>query len=389
MVVGAAVVGAFQVGKLPASIPVIRADLAISLVTAGWVVSAFQAVGVAAGSMLGALADVIGHRRMAVAGLAACGVASAAGAAADGAAALLVSRVFEGMGAIALWVVGPALLAKAAHGPQQRLAFGFWGSYMPAGAAIMTLATPVLIAEVGWRGLWLVNGVLLAAAALVLFAVAPRDARPDQSLGARLSQFWPNLRRTATAPGPVTLALCFGAYTANYMAVLMFLPTFLIERQGMADDTAALFTALALGINVLGNLTAGWLLRAGVPRWPLVAIAAATMGASTLGIYAPEVDPGLRLVLCLVFSAVGGMLPASVLSAGPVHAPTPAQIGTTNGLIMQGSALGQLLGPVAVTSVVAAAGWGAAPWVTVALSATSVLLALVIGALERRMAPAG
>ena len=65
----AGIVAAFQIGKLPAALPVLRAELGLSLVEAGWIVSALAAVGVATGMVWGFVADRFGHRRMLLSGL--------------------------------------------------------------------------------------------------------------------------------------------------------------------------------------------------------------------------------------------------------------------------------------------------------------------------------
>ena len=53
----------------------------------------------------------------------------------------------------------------------------------------------------------------------------------------------------------------------------------------------------------------------------------------------------VRYAGCLVFSGTGGLLPAAILSGAPTHAPRPDLVATTIGLIMQGSQLGQTVGP--------------------------------------------
>lgn len=54
-------------------------------------------------------------------------------------------------------------------------------------------------------------------------------------------------------------------------------------------------------------------------------------------------------------------------------------------LIVQGSNLGQVVGPPGLAALVAVAGgWQAAPWLVAVLSVTGVLLAITIGRIERR-----
>lgn len=389
LVVGVAMFGAFQIGKLPSALPTLRTELGLDLIAAGWVISMFNVVGVSAGIAVGAMADAIGHRRAILFGLLCMAAGGAMGALAAGAPLLLASRFAEGLGAIVVFVAGPGLIVRAIRPGDRGLAFGIWGAYMPAGMALMVLATPPLLGLVGWRGLWLVNAGLLLLAAVVM-SVATRDlSRPAarRKLGETLAGLRRDVALVLSVPGPLLLALCFSTYTANFIAVLGFLPTFLIEERGMAALPAAALTALAIAANVPGNLLGGWLLHRGARRWVLVALASTVMAAASFGIYAEAVPDGLRYALCLVFSGLGGMLPASILGGGPVHAPRSDLIATVNGLIVQGANLGQFVGPPALAALVAAAGgWQASPWQIAGFAAVGVMLALWIGALERRKA---
>src|SRR5690348_6161908 len=54
---GAGMVAAGHIGKLPAALPEIRAELALNLVAAGWIVSIFNAVTILLGMLVGVFAD--------------------------------------------------------------------------------------------------------------------------------------------------------------------------------------------------------------------------------------------------------------------------------------------------------------------------------------------
>ena len=64
----AGVIGAGHIGKVPAALPAIRAELGLGLVLAGWVVSAFSATGMVLGTVAGVVSDRFGHRRICIIG---------------------------------------------------------------------------------------------------------------------------------------------------------------------------------------------------------------------------------------------------------------------------------------------------------------------------------
>ncbi len=359
-----------------------RADLGLTLSTAGWVLSAFNLVGAATGMAAGALGDRFGHRNVIAAGLVLTALASAAGSTADGAALLLVSRFFEGLGFMAAVVSVPGLLVRIVRLEDRGVVFGIWGGYMPAGAATMIALAPSFLSIVGWRGMWLANAALLLACAMILF-YGTRDygARPD---GVAAPSMWAGMRRTVTSRGALLLAGSFALYTSIFLTVFGFLPTLLIDELGFSLGLAAAWTAFAVATNVGGNLIGGLGLYRGIPRWALITFAFLVMGAGVLVIYQAGMPAAARLLAAVVVSFVGGIIPAVCIAGSAVHAPTPALVGTTNGLIMQASQLGQTVGPVATAVLVTAAGgWHVAPVLLVSSAGAGIVLAQAVRRAER------
>ncbi|MEK9833004.1 MAG: MFS transporter, partial [Rhodospirillaceae bacterium] len=105
MVVMASVTAAFQIGKAPAALPLMQAELGLSLDEGVWIISIFNLMGIALGMFAGALGDRLGHRRLILSGFVAMAAASFLGAGADGFAPLLASRVLEGFGFVVVVAV--------------------------------------------------------------------------------------------------------------------------------------------------------------------------------------------------------------------------------------------------------------------------------------------
>jgi MFS family permease len=388
LLVGAGVIGGCHVGKVPAALTVLRSDLGLGLVAAGWVISMFNVIGLLTGMALGALADTAGHRRLMLAGLAALALAGLFGAASVNGAMLLLSRLFEGFGFMMTVVAVPSLIVRASRIEDQRLAFGIWAAYMPSGMALMLGLTPFLMAPFGWRGLWVINAILAAVFAVTLMIATrplarPASARPKVTLAAILR----DIKDTATAPGPIVLALGFGVYALQYIAVFGFLPTVMVEQGHLSPIAAAGLTAFAIFMNVPGNLLGGVLLHHGMSRAAAIALASIVMGLCDIGIYEPSLEFWPRYALAVILSFVGGIMPTALFSGSTVLARSPRLVATTNGLIMQGSNLGQSIGPPAIAALAASLGtWRWSPLVLTSCAVAGVGLAVILHALERRLA---
>jgi MFS family permease len=379
----AGAISAGHIGKIPAALPAIRAELGLDLVIAGWVVSIFSATGMVLGTVAGVCSDRFGHCAIAMGGMVLVAAGSLAGGFAWDGASLLAARFAEGLGFLAVVVSAPSIISEAAHPDDRRLAVGMWGSFMPAGMAMTLLAAPWLLNNAGWRGTWFVMAAL-SLAWVVVMAIVFRGV--DGGVAMPRESAWRNLAITLRARGPWLLALCFSFYTLSWLALMVWLPTFVVEQRGGSVALAALLTLVAVAINFPGNLLGGWLLSRGVGWARLIALGASAMMLCGPLIFLDLLPDVVRYGLCLVYSFVSGLVPAGVLGGAPYFSPGARQIGTTNGLIIQGSHLGQFLGPPTVAVAVSlTGGWQAGAWVFVACGIGALAFAALIGIEEKRV----
>ncbi|MCD0503203.1 CynX/NimT family MFS transporter, partial [Bordetella petrii] len=332
VVAASGVVAALQVGKAAIAGPMLQSDLGLNLDALGWLTGIFAVLGVVGGIPAGAVVGSLGSRRVLAAGLAALAAGAALGAASPSYGWLLASRVLEGAGFLFITVAAPSVLQRQdVVQPRHRdTAFALWSCFMPAGMAIAMLAAPLLQ---GWRAIWWASAALgLVAVLAVLIAVPPS--------GTASPWRWSAMRRDAAqvvrARGPVLLALGFAFYSLMFFALFSFLPVLLMERMEVSHRTAGWLSALASAANIVGNLAAGYLLSRGVGRPLLLGSASLAMGAAGLGIFLPLLPDTPTFLLCVLFSAVGGLIPASLLSGAPLAAPAAALTPVVLGLIMQG-----------------------------------------------------
>jgi predicted MFS family arabinose efflux permease len=372
VVVGAGIVTAIQVGKAAIATPLLQTDLGLDLAAAGWLTGIFAVLGLVGGIPAGTLVGRAGDRRILLLGLGSIVMGAIIGATASGYSVLLASRVLEGFGFLLVTVAGPAILNRVVNMGERDLALALWSCFMPAGMALAMIVGPLFS---DWRTLWWSNAGLAAATVLVGWTMIP--AAP-----ARLSVSWrstiSDVTRVLTSKEPVLLAVCFTFYSLMFFALFSFLPVLLMEKMEISHGTAGLLSALASGANIVGNLGAGYLLARGAKRTVLLSGAYLIMGLAGVGIFLEVLGTTPTFLLCLLFSGVGGIIPATLISSAPLLAPSVALAPVVIGLVMQGSNLGQVIGPVAVGSVTGIYGWTAAAAIILTAALMAIMAALYI-----------
>ena len=354
LVVAAGIVAAMHVGKVAPAIPVLQAQLGLTLVQAGWLLSLSQMAGMLTAVLIGMVADGIGLRRSLLTGLTLLGLLSLLTGLATSAPQLLVMRAIEGAAILMVIVPGPALLRTLVDPARLSSAMGFWGTFMPTGTAAALLLGPPLMAHAGWATWWTtLGGLALLMAAVFAWGVPRGASRAFQLDSRRLIAVW----RT---PQVWRVALAFACYSGQWLVVIGFLPT-LLQSGGTSAGAAGTLAAIASAANIAGNLMGGRLLQRGVPSQKVLTIGFSAMAIGALVVFAtpPTTPVAMKLAAVLVFSGVGGMIPGSLFSLAVKAAPSEDTASTALGWTTQMSMLGQFCMPPVVAALATAhGGWG-------------------------------
>jgi MFS transporter, CP family, cyanate transporter len=377
VVILAGVCAALHVGKLAPALPVLREALGLTLVQAGFLLSLVQLAGMAAGLAFGVVADRLGLRRSMLLGLFVLTAASAGGGIAVGVPALMLLRAVEGFGFLLVVLPAPGLVRQLVPAHRVSAMLGLWGAYMPLATALALLAGPLCIAAFGWRAWWWALAAATALMAWLLWRLVPAGAAPAQAAASAPAR----LRRTLAAPGPWLVALTFAAYSGQWLAVVGFLPV-VYHQAGVSVAATGALTALVAAANIGGNVASGWLLQRGAAAPALLAAGFVTMAlAAAIGFAVPA----LRTAALLLFSAVGGLIPATLFALALRLAPGEDTVSTTVGWVQQWSALGQFGGPPLVAWVAGrAGGW---QWTGLATGALAVAGLVLTALLARQLGP--
>ena len=372
LVLAIGVAAAFHTGKAPIGLPLIRAELGLGLDAAAWVLSAFPIVGGLIGAGMGVVISRTGARKAVVVGMLMLAAASAMGSLAPGLPALLATRIAEGFCLMAVSIAAPALLETISSLRDRPMAIAIWSTFMPLGMSLAMMAAP-LLPVIGWRGLWLLMAGTAAVIGLLAYRTLAATEPPPPMDGSRVLR---DLGRTLGATGPRLLTGSFMCWATVWAVLTGFLPTLLIERVGVGVDVAGLLAGLVTAGCIIGNLLAGPLLRRGIPRWGLLAFANGTVAVCGLLIFDHRVDPWYAYAAALALTLVGGLIPTCVLGGAAVYAPDRRLIAATLGMIMQGSNIGLIIGPVAAGVAVSSFGWDGAGLMVVAAGLLSLAMAL-------------
>jgi EmrB/QacA subfamily drug resistance transporter len=165
------------------ALPSIQGALGFSADGLQWVVNAYTLL---FGSLLllgGRISDLLGRRRVFLAGLSLFAAASLAGGLAGSADMLIAMRAIQGVGAALL---SPAALALVTvtfpAGRERNIALGVWGALAAIGGTLGVVAGGVLIDAAGWQWIFFVN-VPVAIIALIATPMFVRESRREAAGG--------------------------------------------------------------------------------------------------------------------------------------------------------------------------------------------------------------
>jgi len=247
----------------------------------------------------GRLGDVVGRRRLLLAGFLVFTLASAACGVAPTLGFLVAARAAQGVGAAAMMALTMALVGETVARERIGSAMGLLGTMSAIGTALGPSLGGVLIAGLGWRAIFFVLVPLGALTFLLALRHLPDDRRA------------PTVDREAfDAPGTLLLALTLAAY-----ALAMT-----IGRGNPGPLNAALLLAAVVGLGfflLAESKAASPLIRLAVFRDPQLSAGFAASALVTTVVMATLVVGPFYLSGALGLDAA---LVGLVLSVGPVVA---------------------------------------------------------------------
>ena len=211
------------------ALPSIGRDLRFTQTGLAWVINAYLVAFAGLLLLAGRLADLVGSKRVFLAGLVVFTAASLACGLAPNQAILVAARFVQGVGGAASSAVILAMIVSLFPEPgEQARAFGIFSFVASAGAAIGLVAGGLITQAVSWHWIFFVNVPLGVATG----AAAHRLLRSDRGLGISAGADF-------LGAGLVTAALMLGVYAIVAPSLWLGVPALLllgafIVRQAVA-----------------------------------------------------------------------------------------------------------------------------------------------------------
>ena len=171
-------------------VPSIIEDLGINSVQAQWIQESYAIVFAALLLLVGRVADLVGARRVFIAGVVVFGATSLLAGLAPNGGLLILARFLQGAGAAMILPTSLSLLNAMFTGKARGQAFAVWGSTIGAASALGPLLGGWLAEHASWRWAFGINiplAALILVGAVLFIAPSPRTTGRIDATGAALS----------------------------------------------------------------------------------------------------------------------------------------------------------------------------------------------------------
>ncbi|MFD8563599.1 MFS transporter [Streptosporangium canum] len=384
------------------ALPHIETDLGLSREALTWTVSAYTLT--FGGLMLlgGRITDLVGAKRVVLAGLLVFSLASLVTGLAGSAGVLVGGRIAQGVGAALLSPSALSLVVSLFDADERNKALGVWSALGGTGAALGVLLGGLLTAGPGWSWVFYVNvpiGLVIAVMLAVLLPARPSAAaeRPRldilgallvtassasliyaliaagergwlsaltgwlvlaAAVGYVLFVLWQRRTRSPLmdvrllARRPVATGAFLILMATALMIAVFFLGTFYFQNAlGYgALQTGLLFLPVALATMLGANLTGRVL-----GRWGARALAVASLIVAAIGLAVPAISmTPVTVVTGVAVAAAGTGAMFVIASATALGQVAPHEAGIASGIVSTFHEFGASIGAAVVSSVAAA-----------------------------------
>jgi len=309
----ASVVAPFIQFKIPPIMPLLMQEFGIDLTRAGLLMSSIALIGLLLALPTSILLQRFGPKITLVVSLALMALGAGVGALSTTFAALLGSRVIEGMGIGLMGIAAPATIAMWFPPERRGTPMGIWATWVPVGFVLIYNIAPTMVVSLGWQSIWWLGAgfaVLMMVACGLLIRRSPMQDQMDQQ-----AEPTPGLKHALANRNVWLLALEFGCMSFAMLGVATYYPTFLSEVRGYPLGQAAFLASLGTLV-ILFSAPAAGLLADRIGSLRLV-FALPFLGAAVLFLFPFKVT-GWQIVVFMILQGLSiGAIPTATFAATP------------------------------------------------------------------------
>lgn len=280
----------FDRGNLAVAAPVLAPELGLSHWQLGLLLSAFFWTYAASQIGAGWLVDCIEVRRVYTVGFLIWSLATLSTAAVTTFSGLLCMRLLLGIGESVTYPATSRILAAVFPESRRGLANSLVDQGARLGPALGTMCGALLVARLGWRGLFLITGSVALVWLVPWLLWAPRTLLRAESKREAAGPGWSQLLGRRDVWGT-----CGGLCGANYAwyFLLSWLPSYLVRERQFSLNSVALWGAMPYVIMAVSSISGGVL----ADRW-------ISHGASAVGVRRGFLVTGLVMTALLLPSVL-------------------------------------------------------------------------------------
>ncbi len=267
----------------------------------------------------------------------------------------LAARTIEGLAYTVFAIAGASIANRSAAPADLSLVAGIVAVWVPVGQILALVTGFLFFDSLGWQPLWWLSLFLTLALALWLLK---RRAGVERALRVEVRDPAAGQRRQRFS---LWLAAgVFAAWAGQYIAFMTWLPDYLVDHFQVGADEAAAINAVSVVGVLVSCLASGWLLRKGVSLGLL--LTGATMIQALVWIAGPGLDSLAGLVAIAVYGIVAGAPPTCMFAVPARLFGGKRADPSAFAPLMTGRSLGVLLAPVVAGGLVDTEGWTAFAW---------------------------
>ncbi|MBX3530106.1 MAG: MFS transporter [Rhizobiaceae bacterium] len=391
------------------ALPSLESAFGASFGEVQWVVLSYLLAVTALIVIVGRLGDLLGRRRLLLAGIGIFALASAGAAAAPGLGALIAARAIQGLGAATMMALAVASVGDVVPAQRMGSAMGLLGTVSAAGTALGPSLGGVLLAWAGWPAVFAAMAGAAAATFLIGIRMLPATPAGSRKTG---SFDFPGMLLLATSVGAFALSatlgggrpgllnaglaalfvvaiaafvvverhtasplvriellrepvlgsglLALGLVSTIVMATLVVGPFYLSETLGLGPVQLGLVMSVGPGVAALSGLPAGRLVDVfGSARVQVAGLSGVTVGAALMAIL-PGLSGTAGYIGGLVVITAGYALFQAANNTAVMANATPDRRGLASALLGLARNLGLVTGASAMGAVFAIASGGVA-----------------------------